>query len=295
MADRPGGERRLRTILVTSSLAGALLSLPLEAQVVNIQVPAEGQVQELVLSDGSVFFGRVLDASDPATFRLVAGIEIQVPHADVRSLSIARARVRQGAFWRADPNRTRLFFGPTARTLPAGGGYFSVFELVMPFLSFGVTDRLILSGGTPLFFGGDEGERIFWFAPKLRLASNARTDLAVGVLAFSTIGGDGSAGILYGVVTSGGPDSAISLGLGYGWVDGDLADNPAIMLGGETRVGRRTKFITENYLLPSGDVLLSFGPRFFGERLSADLGLLLPFVDGSLDVALPLVNFVWNW
>ena len=46
MADRPGGERRLRTILVTSSLAGALLSLPLEAQVVNIQVPAEGQVQE---------------------------------------------------------------------------------------------------------------------------------------------------------------------------------------------------------------------------------------------------------
>ena len=240
-------------------------------------------------------FGRVLDASDPATFRLVAGIEIQVPHADVRSLSIARARVRQGAFWRADPNRTRLFFGPTARTLPAGGGYFSVFELVMPFLSFGVTDRLILSGGTPLFFGGDEGERIFWFAPKLCLASNARTDLAVGVLAFSTIGGDGSAGILYGVVTSGGPDSAISLGLGYGWVDGDLADNPAIMLGGETRVGRRTKFITENYLLPSGDVLLSFGPRFFGERLSADLGLLLPFVDGSLDVALPLVNFVWNW
>ena len=63
----------------------------------------------------------------------------------------------------------------------------------------------------------------------------------------------------------------------------------------ETRVGRRTKFITENYLLPNGDVLLSFGPRFFGERLSADLGLLLPFVNGSLEVALPLVNFVWNW
>ena len=108
----------MRRMLVVAVLL-ALLSLPLEAQVVNVQVPAEGQVQELVLRDGSVFFGRVLDASDPATFRLAAGIEIQVPHADMRSLSIARGGVRQGEFWRADPNRTRLFFGPTARTLPA--------------------------------------------------------------------------------------------------------------------------------------------------------------------------------
>jgi hypothetical protein len=55
------------------------------------------------------------------------------------------------------------------------------------------------------------------------------------------------------------------------------------------------KLITENYVLPGRDVLLSFGPRSFGERLSADVGLLLPITDGSLDVALPLVNFVWNW
>lgn len=32
-----------------------------------------------------------------------------------------------------------------------------------------------------------------------------------------------------------------------------------------------------------------------GERLSADLGLLLSVVDGDVEVVLPFVNFVWNW
>ncbi len=260
-----------------------------------IQVPDSDVIQRLELQDGSIFYGRVEEAGDPLRFRLASGIEIDVPLRDVLHLENARGEMRDGRYRSADPNRTRLFFGPTARTLPKGSGYLSVFELVIPFVSYSPNDRLILSGGTPLFFGGDEGDRILWFTPKWRLAGTKDTDFAVGVLAFTTLGGAGSAGILYGVGTRGTDEHSLSLGVGYGFIDGALASHPAVMLGGEQELARHIKLISENYLLPGGPMLLSLGPRFYGDHFSVDLGLLLPIDSGQIDFALPLFNLVWNW
>ncbi|HZD03948.1 MAG TPA: hypothetical protein VE173_03495, partial [Longimicrobiales bacterium] len=76
-----------------------------------------------------------------------------------------------------------------------------------------------------------------------------------------------------------------------------FADTPAILLGAETRATRHVKLLTENYLIPTGDgdaeVLLSAGPRFFGEQLSADLGIAVLASGGG--GFFPLVNFVYNW
>ena len=77
-----------------------------------------------------------------------------------------------------DANPTRLFFGPTGRTLKQGESYFGVFEVFMPFVQVGVTDRLSLGGGTPLVFGA--GEPPIWFTAKFRVFSTARTDVSVG-------------------------------------------------------------------------------------------------------------------
>jgi hypothetical protein len=45
------------------------------------------------------------------------------------------------------------------------------------------------------------------------------------------------------------------------------------MLGAESRLSRRIAFVTENYVIPNEDVssLISYGLRFFGEKLSVDL------------------------
>ena len=66
------------------------------------------------------------------------------------------------------------------------------------------------------------------------------------------------------------------------------------MLGGDLRVSRGLKLMTENYFAPNVDdgALLAFGVRFLGERLSADLGLALPT---GIGFALPLVNFVYSF
>ena len=100
---------------------------------------------------------------------------------------------------------------------------------------------------------------------------------------------DGST--LYGVLTRGTSDRAVSLGVGVAYDDDGFLDEPIVMLGAEFRVSRTIKLITENYFIP--DVgLITFGPRFFGERPSADLGIGL-FVEDSDVFTVPIVNFVY--
>ena len=78
---------------------------------------------------------------------------------------------------------------------------------------------------------------------------------------------------MYAVGTAGSPDASISFGTGLAYAGGQFADRPVAMLGGETRLSRRVSFVTENYLIPNDDVnsVISYGLRFFGEKLSADL------------------------
>jgi hypothetical protein len=64
------------------------------------------------------------------------------------------------------------------------------------------------------------------------------------------------------------------------------------MLGGERQFARRVKFVTENYIWKGGGGVASAGVRFFGERLSADLGLAFPIGAGAF-FAFPVVNFVY--
>jgi hypothetical protein len=52
------------------------------------------------------------------------------------------------------------------------------------------------------------------------------------------------------------------------------------------------KLLTENDLWRGGNGVASAGVRFFGERLSADVGLAFPLgADGLF--AFPVVNFVY--
>lgn len=94
-------------------------------------------------------------------------------------------------------------------------------------------------------------------------------------------------GIAFVGGTFGSDDNALSLGLGWGFAGDDFDDEPVAMIGGELRMGPRAKLISENYILPGTvDNIVSFGVRFIGERLSADLGLA--GADGGC--CLPLLN-----
>lgn len=291
--------RILATTLFILLLAPALAAAQTCPDRRPYEIVAAGpdETQEVTVTGGTKHLGRVVEAGDPVRFELLSGDMLELGRERITCLRTVPGTRQDGVFWPEDPNTTRLFFGPTGRSLAAGTGYFSVVELVMPFLSFGLSDRFTMSGGTPLFFG-DGGPRIFWLAPKLQVIETQRLDASVGVITFFATGETGSVGVLYGVATLGEtPDRAITVGAGWGYSSEDgIHDAPALMVGGETRLTRGVKLITENYLFPSEDFgIVSFGPRFFGEKLTADLGLAVPIFTGESLFAFPLVNFAYNW
>lgn len=278
------------------------------------QVPAEIQVGETVwridLVDGSRLIGEVVALSPQrVTVRTSGGVTVELDRAQIRSMSRARGTVRNGVLWPEDPNRTRLFFGPTGRMLDRGEGYVSVFELVLPFASYGITDYFTMAGGTPIVPRAIG--RVWYFAPKVGAAVGPRTSISGGVLAFQDIDVDWvedlrSFGVLYAVGTHGTADHAGTFAAGWGFAGTEVTNRPVFMLGGESRVSPRVKLLSENYIITyrertmTGernrvDTLFSGGVRLFGERLSADAGVGIYYSHGNTTFGVPLVNFVYNF
>jgi hypothetical protein len=251
-------------------------------------------VQAVKVAGGTTYHGWVTESADSVMIELAAGGTLTLPRAHVRSITSVRGQSRDGEFWAQDLNETRLFFAPTARTLPRGAGYASVYMFVLPFVGYGVTDAVTLAGGVLPFFG-DGMPLIGYAAPKVQLLATESVQAAVGGLAFFSTDADESVGILYGVTSFGrSSDASFSLGAGFGYVGSDMASTPVLMAGFETRTSRRIKLVSENWIFPRDGVILSLGPRFIGERMSGDLGFAMPlFGDGT--IIFPMVNFVWNW
>lgn len=277
-------------MLVFAALLSAFVADPAWAQ--PAAATESPVTYELRLRDGSRVFGRISSETDTAVvFETVSGVLLNAGRDQIVSLRKVEGELRDGEFLPADPNATRLFFGPTGRSLPKGQVYLGVYEFVMPFVQVGVTNRFSIGGGTPLVFAFDDDglDRPYWVTPKLQVYNGRKAQVAVG--AFQGFGGGSSAGIAYGVVTTGTASASLTAGVGMAYTDtGDRA--AVVMVGGDRQVRRNMKFVTENYVWKSGHGVVSAGVRFFGERLSADLAFTAP-VGYEVRAVLPVVNFVY--
>jgi hypothetical protein len=230
---------------------------------------------ELVLRDGSKMYGTVArETPDEIVFTTHAGATLTVRRGDVASLKKISGTIQEGEFLPPDPNTTRLFFAPTGRSLARGQVYLGVYEFIAPFVQIGLTDRISIGGGTPLIFGVEDWARPFWVTPKVQLFDAGNTQVAVGVLQAFDSDGDGG-GIAYGVVSRGTDVRSFTAGAGLAYANGGGRAG-VLMVGGEARIARRVKAITENYIWEGGDGIATVGFRFFGERLAADLALAFP-------------------
>jgi hypothetical protein len=175
---------------------------------------------------------------------------------------------------RSEPAATRLFFGPTARSLEPGDVSLNAYEIMLPSVQFGVTDRFSIGAGAPLIVG----DVPFW--------------VTVGVVQFLNVGED-TFGVAYGVVTKGSADSAVSVGGGYAYETFAGGKSAVVMLGSEHRVARRVALLTENYIFRDGALVIG-GVRMSRRHFSADLGVATLLIDGER-VALPITNLVWRF
>ena len=295
--------------LVTLALAlAASLTAPQEARAQ--QQPARRdtvgtdstQMYILRTRDGSLFVGRLTRATVDTVYFVSAGGPIALPRSAVVELrQLGRGAMRSGVYWPPNPAETRLFFAPTGRMLPRGEGYFS--DTYLFFLNFvgGLTPRITLGGGFSVFPTGDFTDNILYLTPKVGLVQTPRFNLAAGALigfaGFGSLdfggGSSNSFGILYGVGTGGSPDASVTFGAGVAYAGSDLANRPLLMLGGEKRVARRVSLVTENYALPGDNgTLVSYGVRFFGDRLSTDLAFWNLFGIDDYDPVFPGIPYV---
>jgi hypothetical protein len=258
----------------------------------TIPVPAPGVIQRVELADGSVLYGRVTSVEgERVLFEPTVGGQVELRREAIVGIRAVKGSIVNGTFVASSGTPTRLFFAPTARPLARGEATFGVYEVLLPFVQLGVTDRFSIGGGTPLLFGGD-GDRPFWVTPKLALY--AREALHVSVGAIHVFGAEEGAGVAYAVATKGRPEGAVTLGVGFAY--SGRSRSAVFMVGGEKAASRRIHLITENWFWKGGYGIISGGLRFQGEKLSADVGLAMPWDAADPEVILaPVVNFSYRF
>lgn len=230
--------------------------------------------------DGSTLVGHVVEET-PDSLRFASlGVVFAVSRAQILSLDTLRVsqEPRRTAHLYRDPNRTRLFLAPTARMLGKGEGYFSDSDILLPGIAGGVTSHFTMGGGMSLIPSDNPLNNVFYLTPKIGLIDEPNFALATGaVIGFAGFDGiddrDRNLGILYGVATMGPDDHHLDVAAGWGYAGGRISGDPALMIGGSTRVSRRVALLTENYFVPSvsNNALISYGLRFLGKDISVDL------------------------
>lgn len=283
----------MRTTVLLLSILGAIIS--------SANAQQDSSHSEIVfrigLRDGSEILGTIqFQDSIRVEFLSLSKVPMTLPRSQIAQMRQLSGKVRDGEFRQSDPNSTRLFFAPTGRALRNGQGYFSIYEIFFPFFAVGVADVLTLAGGISLLPGAES--QIFYFAPKVTPVHIENTDLSLGLLYVTATGaGSEGVGIVYAVGTQGTPDAALTVGAGWGFSKGELSNKPVLVLGGEMRISRTLKLISENWFSTSADLMtVSFGLRFFGENLAADLGFIRPpKFETSGFPFIPWIGFSYNF
>lgn len=293
------------SVIVLDLLFGQILLFPSEIyaqHIKNLTIPDSIHTQILMLKDGSKLIGRIVEIGESEIqFEMSLG-KMTILRSKIKGVEVvSTSSIRNGEYWFPNPNNTRLYFAPTARNLKKGEGYFADYFFVFPGIAYGVTDNITIGGGMSIIPGVDIPDQLFYFTPKIGGEISKDLNVAVGALVATVPDSFDSdapttAGIFYTVGTYGTPDVSVTAGIGYGYVDDELADKPMVMVGGEKRLSRRMSFVTENWMVPGVDnLIISYGVRFFGESLSVDLALVNTLGEDFFFPGVPYIDFVYNF
>lgn len=100
-------------------------------------------------------------------------------------------------------------------------------------------------------------------------------------------------GFVLGTGTYGQEDRHISLGLGFGLIEGEFSVQPIYLLSGQYRLTRRWQLISENIWIPAAKLgMFNFGLRARGRQIHWDLGLIVSGESGKQFDRFPILGFV---
>jgi hypothetical protein len=243
--------------------------------------------------DGNEYLGKIL-FEDPDKITLITKTlgEIKINKMDILKIEAIRSsQVKNGVLWFDNPQASRYFWMPNGYGVKKGEGYYQNVWIFFNQFTVAPTDNFSIGFGiVPTFLFGASTPA--WVTGKFSIpVVPDKFNIGAGILAGTVLGEENSGfGIAYGMTTFGSRDTNLSIGLGYGQTSGDWAKHPTISVSALIRTSNRGYFITENYLIGTGEdplVLISFGGRRIVKKVGIDFGLFLPFSTGMDFIAIP--------
>ncbi|WP_396202372.1 hypothetical protein [Gemmatimonas sp.] len=300
-----------RRLALACAVMLPVIAAPLRAQPVSldsIRIDDPALVYAVTLTNATTLIGRITLVSADSVRVVSSAMTATVARREVRSVRAYPATaLHDGVLWPENPHATRLLFAPTAIPLRRGEGYVADFWIFFASAATGITDRFTLGAGMSLFPLDNFTDNLFYALPKYTVISQPRLKVALGALMASvpwSSNDDGgrrrqSLGILYGVATTGSTESNLTLGAGWGYVGGTLANKPVITVGGQHRATKRIALISENWFIPfdnGGGGFVSYGVRMLGEKIAVDLALGSPVgADTFYFPGIPLLGFAFKF
>ena len=156
----------------------------------------------------------------------------------------------------------------------------------MPNFGYGITDEFMIRGGfTPFTVSG----RVLYFGlAALQVAEYGNLTISGGIVLTDFTGASRnweSALYGYGVVSYGDEIAAIHAGFGGGYSGTRESSSAVFMIGGEWKIARTTKIISENWIVSeTGSGAFSLGLRIFGRSLAGELGGVIITEEHSLKI-----------
>ncbi|NHE56725.1 hypothetical protein [Cyclobacterium plantarum] len=265
-----------------------LIFFPLVLRAQDPGKPSEESKMVLVQTkDGNEYLGTITSEDEiKITIRTQNLGDITIFRSDIVRISgMDTGRMVNGEFWFSNPQATRYYWLPNGYGLKKGESYYQNVWIFFNQVSTGITDNFSIGAGmVPLFlFAGSQTP--VWITPKVSIpVVKDKFNLGAGALAGTVIGTDeGGFGMLYGLSTFGSRDKNLTIGLGWAFAGGSIANAPTVSVAGMIRTGPRGYFLTENYFISAGGEtigLMSAGGRRIIKRISLDYGLFLPIAPG---------------
>jgi len=243
------------------------------------------------LSDKTEFIGKFIERTPGSVvFRSSAISRLEVPLDKIVSIQeLTTSSMKGDVYWSPNPRPTNYFFWPSAINLKKGEGYFQNNMLFLNSVHYGITDNISMGGGLE-FISLFAGYPILFFTPKITFPVGRNFHAGGGVL-LVTVADEGVAGFLYGSATAGTVEHNLSGSLGFGFADGEFSSTPLLNISGMTRVSTKMMLMSENWIVPLPDetvAAFSFGVRFLGDKIAADVGLVYSPDAGTL---FPIAGF----
>ncbi len=263
---------------------------------------SEEKLVRIEMKDGSEFMGTLVGETEAeVVIRTEKLVLMTIKKDGIKSMKeIPPEHIVRGEYWAPNPQSGRHFWSPTGYGLKAGEGYYQNLWVLFNQVSYGISDNFTIGVGIiPLFlFGVEVSYTPIWITPKFSVPLKKELINLGGGAIIANIPGDfGIFGIAYGLTTFGDRDRNLSIGLGWGFADGEFAEHPMINISWMIRTGKRGYLVSENYFFSAGNenvLILSLGGRTLWNRFSLDYGLFRPFSKywPSEFIAFPWLGFV---